>query len=194
MDLDQKMIDQALLPLGMGGLGLNINASEYADQQYIDSMFLTHQLTRYITHNEIIQLDYYRQIRNTIKKEKQTKWKSMLEQFCKRIDKVHLKRMEEMQAPGANRWLSCIPLKYKPEWSLTKNNFQDALHMRFNCLPRNCPVICPAQRCMEPFNLKHIDSCPYGGVVIRRHEYIKTYLANMRKSLLELLVCLLNLV
>ena len=73
MDLDQKMIDQALLPLGMGGLGLNINASEYADQQYIDSMLLTHQLTRYITHNEIIQLDYYRQIRNKIKKEKQIK-------------------------------------------------------------------------------------------------------------------------
>ena len=45
--------------------------------------------------------------------------------------------------------------------------------MHFNCLLRNCPFICPAQRCMEPFNLKHIDSCPYGGVVIRRHEYIK---------------------
>ena len=89
MDLDQKMIDQALLPLGMGGLGLNINASEYADQQYIDSMLLTHQLTRYITHNEIIQLDYYRQIRNTIRTEKQKKWKSMLEQFCERIDKIH---------------------------------------------------------------------------------------------------------
>ena len=78
MDLDQKMIDQALLPLGMGGLGLNINASEYADQQYIDLSLLTHQLTRYITHNEIIQLDYYTQTRKTIKKEKQAKWKNIL--------------------------------------------------------------------------------------------------------------------
>ena len=171
------MIDQALLPMGMGGLGLNINASEYADQQYLDSMLLTYQLTRYITHNEIVQSDYYKEIRNTIKKEKQKKRKNKLDQFYERVDIVHGKRMEEMQASGANRWLSCIPLAYKPEWTMTKNEFQDALHMRLNCLPRNCPVICPAQRCMEPFNLKHIDSCSYGGVIIRRHEYIKNIIS-----------------
>jgi hypothetical protein len=37
----------------------------------------------------------------------------------------------------------------------------------------NVPMICTSNTCHEPFNLTHIDICSKGGVIHRRHDYIK---------------------
>ena len=175
--LDEKMINQSTLPIGKGGLGLNINANEYAQQQYNDSQMLTYHLTRYITNDEPRELETWKDIYNNIRNGKKKFWDSKLCSFKETIDETHAKRMDEMQQPGANNWLSCLPVSWKHDWQLTKNDFRDAMNLRFNLLPLDTPMTCVSNQCNEPFTLKHIDICPKGGTITRRHDYVKNILA-----------------
>ena len=70
-----------------------------------------------------------------------------------------------------------MPLKWKPQFSIPRSDFQDALKLRFNIRPNDLPVICPAIQCSHNFDLTHADSCNIGGIVFRRHDYIKVILA-----------------
>ena len=78
---------------------------------------------------------------------------------------------------GANSWINCIPVAWKPQLLLPKSDFHDALLLRFNKAPSDIPTICPATNCQEPFSLIHSDICTKGGVIHRRHDYIKMILA-----------------
>ena len=53
----------------------------------------------------------------------------------------------------------------------------DALLLRFNIRPNDLPSKCSAIKCRDDLTLSHADQCPFGGFVIRRHDYIKTALA-----------------
>ena len=64
-----------------------------------------------------------------------------------------------------------------PNRILPQKMFIDALLLRFNLNPSDLPLKCPAMKCQEDFTLNHADICPYGGVVIRRHDYVKMVLA-----------------
>ena len=64
-----------------------------------------------------------------------------------------------------------------PNRILPQKMFIDALLLRFNLNPSDLPLKCPAMKCQEDFTLNHADICPYGGFVIRRHDYVKMVLA-----------------
>ena len=49
------------------------------------------------------------------------------------------KRLDEIKTPGSNHWLIAIQVKWKPRWKLSKNDFCDALNLRFNILPESVP-------------------------------------------------------
>ena len=93
------------------------------------------------------------------------------------MNSEQLLRFDELSIPSANAWLHALPVHWKPNLSLPKNDFQDALLIRFNKLPNDLPAVCPAQDCNEEFNLAHADVCPIGGVINRRHDYIKIIVA-----------------
>ena len=80
--------------------------------------------------------------------------------------------------PGSNNWLSCIPVSWKPQWLLAKKDFRDAFNLRFCLLPTDSPTICYSDNCNEPFSIMHIDVCTNGGIITRRHDYIKHILAH----------------
>ena len=82
-------------------------------------------------------------------------------------------RWQELSIPSANAWLHCIPVYWKPNLSLPKKDFHDAMLLRFNKRPNDFPSVCPANGCREDFNPVHADICRKGGVVNRRHDYIK---------------------
>ena len=105
--------------------------------------------------------------------------------FKETIDETYAKRLDEMQQPGANNWLSCLHVSWKPDWQLTKNDFRDAMNLRFNLLPFDSAMTCLSNQCNEPFTLKHIDICPTGGTITRRHGYVKTLWLDMQKELME---------
>ena len=70
-----------------------------------------------------------------------------------------------------------IPIASKPNRKLSKLEFTDALRLRFEIKPDDLPIICPAIRCQEAFSLNHADICSKGGIIHRRHDYIKFALA-----------------
>lgn len=72
--LDEKINEQACLPIGKGGLGITINADEYGDQQYTDSKILTYHLSKYILEDETFSHDKHKEVHNTIMKSKKSYW------------------------------------------------------------------------------------------------------------------------
>lgn len=90
--------------------------------------------------------------------------------------------MEEVQLPGSNNWLLCIPDSWKPEWLLAKEDFRDAINVRFCSLPTDSPTICYSHNCQEPCTITHIDVYTNGGIITRRHDYIKYILTHYARK------------
>ena len=175
--LDDKIILQAQLPIGRGGLGLNIDASEYVVGQYNDSQTLTYYLSRYVIFNELLCHDDYSQNRKSILQRKKSFWDNKVNELKNSIDECHSKRLDEMQMPGANDWVSCIPVSWKPHWLLSKSDYIDAMSLRFNLMPSNSPIICRSNNCSKPMTMAHMDSCTNGGIITKRHDYVKSIIA-----------------
>ena len=65
--LDEHVIAQSSIPIARGGLGINIDFSDYSAQQFQDSSALTYDLTRHIAYGEPINnqsnVDYSKKIK-----------------------------------------------------------------------------------------------------------------------------------
>ena len=176
--MDNNMILQASIPIGKGGIGLNINSIDYSNQQLLDSLAMTYSLTRNIIYGDVINTENDQEIRLNISKRKKKYWDSKLETLMSSSTEFEITRLKEMNMPGVNSWLNVIPVKWKKHLLLGKREFQDAFLLRFNKKPMDLPIVCPALNCRAEFDLIHCDICPHGGVIHRRHDYIKSILAH----------------
>ena len=70
---------------------------------------------------------------------------------------------------GASSWLNALPLKDQ-KLDLNKEQFTDALNLRYNQWLRNLPTHCP---CGEPFNVQHALNCKKGGFIAQRHDNLR---------------------
>ncbi len=87
-----------------------------------------------------------------------------------------LKRaMELAQEKGASSWLTALPIE-EFGFTLHKRAFQDALALRYNWQPQNCPATCG---CGARFSIDHSLSCPKGGFPSIRHNEIRDLTANL---------------
>ena len=167
------MVLQASLPIGKGGLCLNVNSEQYCSQQYDDSQTISYGVVRNITHCETIPENHEFNARKAIRSLKNKYWTTKTEELkllCNDSEKI---RLEELNLSGANSWINYIPIASKPHRMLSKSEFTDALRLRFEIKPDDLPIICPAIRCQEAFSLSHADICSKGGIIHRRHDYIK---------------------
>ena len=73
---------------------------------------------------------------------------------------------------GASGWLNVLPLQDEG-FSLNKEEFRDALTLRYDKFIPGLPSRCP---CGNPFNPSHAMDCKKGGFVHARHD-------NLRKML-----------
>ena len=111
-----------------------------------------------------------------MRNQKKIFWDNKSSELRNLLNDIEGKRLDEMEKPGANSWINCIPVIWKPLYLLPKSEFQDALLLRFNKMPSDIPSICPSNDCQEPFSLVHSDICLKGGVIHRRHDYVKLIL------------------
>ena len=70
---------------------------------------------------------------------------------------------------GASIWLSSLPLKSE-NFSLTKREFYDGIHLRYAWDLKNLPSECV---CKAKFNVDHALSCKIGGFVTLRHNEMR---------------------
>ena len=66
---------------------------------------------------------------------------------------------------GTLNWLSVLPLK-RYNFSLSKSEIKDGLHLSYGWEPTNTPHTCP---CGKLFTLTHSLHCPKGGYTHLRH-------------------------
>ena len=118
-------------------------------------------------------------------KSKKFFWTEKLIRFINASFEYQKIRLQELKLTGANNWLNHIPVSFMPNRILPQKMFIDALLLRFNLNPSDLPLKCPAMKCQEDFTLNHADICPYGGFVIRRHEYVKMVLISMQRKHME---------
>ena len=73
---------------------------------------------------------------------------------------------------GASAWLTALPLK-EQNLDLNKQEFTDAINLRYNESLQNLPSYCA---CGDKFDPTHAMSCKKGGFVTSRHDNIKDLL------------------
>ena len=77
--------------------------------------------------------------------------------------------MECVSEKGASSWLTSLPLN-KYDFHLTKQEFRDALYLRYGITPPKLPLTCI---CGASNNVNHALSCARGGFIIMRHNEVR---------------------
>ena len=80
---------------------------------------------------------------------------------------------------GSPNWINAIPLA-EYGFDLSKDEFRDALALRFNHEIKGLPSKCP---CGQRFDITHIMNCKRECFVIMRHNDIRDFEANLLKKI-----------
>ena len=178
-DIERELMT---LPPRMGGLGI-INPSAMADQEYENSIKLTHQLKQHIIAQEkkaeVCDLDIQRR-KNDISKErdkKQNEKKMEIEEGASSVLALKIKLASEV---GASSWLTSLPIKVKG-FSLNKREFCDALALRYGWDIEGLPDTCPG--CQQTFDEGHAQTCKTGGYIAMRHDEVRDLTCEMMKEI-----------
>ena len=83
--------------------------------------------------------------------------------------------VQQARDKGASYWLNALPIQ-EQHFMLNKQEFRDALRLRYNLTLDNLPSVCP---CGEPFNVAHALNCQKGGFVHQRHDNIRDLLTTL---------------
>ena len=180
-DLERSFLS---LPVRYGGLGM-ADPCENANREYAASKRVTQNLTSLIIQQEQ-DFHYYdlELTSNTIKslvKEKEdfieNKFKSILDQIGD--ENKNLKRCLQLnREKGVGSWLTVLPLKDQ-KWSLNKQEFRDAICLRYGWKIPNTPQHCG---CGAKNGINHTLICAKGGYVAMRHNALRDLHAELQQE------------
>ena len=164
------------LPIRKGGLNVPI-FSEKASTDYETSKKLTAPLAAIIVLQGLDLPGENEQnvLRTRLSKEREINLTRKVESVEKELSNNTLRAVKQSQATGASNWLNVIPLEDQG-FTLTKNEFRDALALRYNRPFKGLPSKCP---CGNNFDINHALNCKRGGFVIMRHNNIRDFEANL---------------
>ena len=161
------------LPPNMGGLGLK-NIRELAPIEHENSKCFTKNLQNEILNREPPQEAEIKST-STIKSEKTQRNREKQSRLKAEMNKEQRRLHEANCCVGASNWLTNLPIK-EQGYDLNKEQFQDALRIRYNWnLPR-LPSECV---CGDEFNISHALSCKKGGFVTLRHNELRDITAKL---------------
>ena len=169
-DLVRRLI---ALPPKLGGMGIT-NPIEIANDEYENSIRLTQNLTKMIINQDrfgSIDENKMNEIKKSIAKERELKQKEQLKSILDSEDltEIERKKIEICQEPGASNWLTALPLR-EAGFSLNKQEFRDALAIRYNISIKGLPETCA---CGSEFTCDHAMICKKGGFISLRHNNLR---------------------
>ena len=166
------------LPPKLGGMGI-INPTEIAEDEFQNSKQLTKELQEFIVQqNNTGKISFEEQkritrmISNTREKKQKEKSRKIEESIQNDFDR---KRIKMAQEKGASSWLTALPIK-DLGFSLNKQEFQDAVALRYSLPIKNLPSTCT---CGKIFTTDHAMICKMGGFVTIRHNELRDTIHDM---------------
>ena len=166
------------LPPRLGGMGIT-NPLDIANEEYENSLLLTEQLKNLIVEQNRygkINIEQVKELKKKIAKQREMKQKQkakMIEE--EELDEHQRRRLEMAQEKGASSWLTSLPLK-EMGFSLTKQEFRDAIALRYSLPIENLPTECA---CGESLTTDHAMICRMGGFVTMRHNELRDTIQDM---------------
>lgn len=154
-----------------GGLGIEnpgkiaasqFQASKIKTQIHVETIVNQEQIMRDITRDGKTPKDIEGQIRQNKQQLRKENTEAAIPEHMKRC-------VEQARDNGASSWLNALPLKDQ-KLDLNKEQFTDALNLRYNQRLRNLPTHCP---CGESFNVQHALNCKKGGFIAQRHDNLR---------------------
>ena len=111
------------------------------------------------------------EIKKFIAREREMKQKEQLKFILDSEDLTETERnnIEICQEPGASNWLTALPLR-ETGFSLNKQEFRDALAIRYNISIKGLPETCS---CGSEFNCDNSMICKKGGFISLRHNDLR---------------------
>ena len=168
------------LPPRMGGLGI-INPTKISDSEYDNSVKLTKELKLHIINQDVNGKTDEKEIQRIgydIAKSREQRQEQELNNILPCLDKRTKIKIEMAKETGASNWLSSLPIKAKG-FQLNKQEFKDALAMRYGWEIEGLPDICP---CDKDFTQEHAMVCPKGGFISMRHDEVRDLTYEMLKE------------
>ena len=159
------------LPARLGGLGVLVPPEE-SDMEYENSKIATAQLADAIFNQEsrlVFDKEMHANALATVRQKKNERLAAMTE-HVKAVVSESLHRLIELSSEkGASSWLTSLPLA-RFGFRLNKQQFQDALCLRYNLALKDVPRRCV---CGADYSIEHCLSCKNGGFVIMRHNSVR---------------------
>ena len=169
--------DLLALNTSQGGLGIPIIANEAKEQ---------HRASKKITkiHTDAIICQYpkleqrdengltFKELKSQVLHEKSVTSRQSFETIYSNLPDTLKPVVEQSCDKGASSWLNTLPLE-EQNLDLNKEEFKDAIRLRYNVPLSNLPTFCP---CGEKFNEVHALSCKKGGFISSRHDNIRDLL------------------
>ena len=112
------------------------------------------------------------EIKNAVKSTMEQEKKQFVEDTHNSLPENLKPLVKQACDKGASSWMNTLPLIEK-NLDLNKQEFRDALRLRYNEDLENLPTYCP---CGEKFNEIHAMSCKKGSFVTNRHDNIRDFL------------------
>ena len=159
------------LPVRYGGLGIpdftKLSSLEYDNSRKITNSLVSaikDQVTTYGINKKDIN-----KIKNEIKSAKEKRYIDLLKNLKNEMSepqrRINLVNCEK----GASSWLNVLPLP-KHGFNLTKQQFWDALRLRYGWSIPNLPTTCA---CGSKYDIQHCMSCKKGGFINIRHNDVR---------------------
>ena len=152
--------------------------SENCNIQFDSSCAITKQLQESIlTQKETLEINEAEvtKIILEIKNNKDGRQINQVMEVYSKLDETKRRLVSCTSEKGASSWLNALPLKCK-DFHLTKNEFWDALNMRYGFQIKRLPSTCA---CGKDFSIEHSLSCLKGGYVNLRHNTIRNQFAEL---------------
>ena len=174
-DLERELFG---LPVSLGGLGI-CDPCRISTDDYNFSLELSRPLVDLILHQHgSLPHDVIDSQCIIFKQLSQAKYQSQfdaIQSVLARSSSTLRQTIEHCQDKGVSSWLSAIPIE-QYGFALHKNEFTDALCLRYGWTPPHLPSHCV---CGKAFSVTHALSCPHGAFPIIRHNDVRDLTAKL---------------
>ena len=170
--LNENKWKEISLPIRHGGLGINVSSlTEDSNTQLRKCEVVTEDLK-----SKLLNQDYTLPMKHDLKDLKklpEKSYKTKTQELGETESEVAQKqRMVELSSKCTNSWLHAMPISAQRRY-LSKNEFQDALSLRFGMKIKGVALKCA---CGDTNTTIHANNCKVGGYVTRRHDVMRNFL------------------